>query len=121
MAVMLREGLTSVPAEMRSLSARFTPPEIVSPSGRADAFSKLTAGIDGFGSTRVGQEYAGLDRGQIDRLQSELKAQQAGSRLSALLAEGQRLRAEANSGDSTTGVGVSVSEPVLGSDGATGS
>lgn len=84
MAVMLREGLTSVPAEMRSLSARFTPPEIVSPSGRADAFSKLTAGIDGFGSTRVGQEYAGLDRGQIDRLQEEMKQKQVSTLLSAI-------------------------------------
>ena len=85
-AVMLRDGLTSVPPEMRSLRARFTPAEIVSPAGRADAFSKMVAGIPGFGQTRVGQEYAGLDRGQIDRLQSELRRGQSGDRLGALVA-----------------------------------
>ena len=85
MAVMLRDGLTAVPSEMRSLSARFTPAELTSPTGRADAFSKMAAGIQGFGSTRVGQEYAGLDRGQIDRLQSELRRTGASSRIEQLV------------------------------------
>lgn len=77
LAVMLRDGLDAVPDEMRGLSAQFTDPAIVSPSGRADAFSKLAIGIDGFGSSEVGMEYAGLTREQITRFQAERRRTQA--------------------------------------------
>lgn len=53
------------------LQAQFTDPAIVSPSARADAFSKLATAIDGFGASEVGMEFAGLSRDQIIRLQAE--------------------------------------------------
>lgn len=71
LAVRLRDGLDAVPDELRGLQAQFTDPAIVSPSARADAFSKLAASIDGFGSSEVGLEFAGLSRDQILRLQAE--------------------------------------------------
>lgn len=71
LAVMLRDGLSTVPIELRSLSAQFTPPEIVSPSARADAFSKLATAMPGFGESEVGMEFAGLSREQVIRLQAE--------------------------------------------------
>lgn len=70
-AVRLRDKLDAVPAELRSLSAQFTDPAIVSPSARADAFSKLATSIDGFGESEVGMEYAGLTREQIVRFQAD--------------------------------------------------
>ena len=86
LAVMLRDGLTSVPAEMRTLEAQFTKPELVSPTARADAFSKLALSIEGFGASEVGMEYAGLDRGQIVRLQAAQRRGQVGTLVSSLAA-----------------------------------
>lgn len=86
LAVRLRDGLDTVPAELRSLSAQFTDPAIVSPSARADAFSKLAAGIEGFGASEVGMEYAGLTREQIVRFQADRRRATAGNRLDALAA-----------------------------------
>ena len=68
-AVRLRGG--EVTDELRGLQAQFTDPAIVSPSARADAFSKLATSIDGFGTSEVGMEFAGLSRDQIIRLQAE--------------------------------------------------
>lgn len=118
LAVMLRDGLTSVPLEMRTLQAQFTKPELVSPSARADAFSKLAVSIEGFGATEVGMEYAGLDRGQIVRLQAEQRRQQAGSRLTSLVAAAQSIRQGAQGGDSGSGVGVPAQQPSAGGVGA---
>lgn len=70
-AVRLRDGADSVSSELRSLSAQFTDPAIVSPSARADAFSKLAASIPGFGESEVGMEFAGLSRDQITRFKAE--------------------------------------------------
>jgi len=85
-AVRLRDGLGTVPAELRTLSAQFTDPAIVSPSARADAFSKLTTSIEGFGASEVGMEYAGLTREQIVRFQADQRRLTAGNRLAALAA-----------------------------------
>lgn len=71
LAVMLRDGLDEVPLEMRSLSAQFTDPAIVSPSARAAAFGQLAASMPAFAESEVGMEYAGLTREQIMRFQSE--------------------------------------------------
>jgi hypothetical protein len=86
LAVRLRDGLDVVPDGLRSLSAQFTDPAIVSPSARADAFSKLAAGIEGFGASEVGMEYAGLTREQIVRFQADRRRATAGNRLDALAA-----------------------------------
>ena len=86
LAVRLRDGLSVVPDELRSLSAQFTDPAIVSPSARADAFSKLASSIEGFGGSEVGMEYAGLTREQIVRFQADRRRLTAGTRLDALAA-----------------------------------
>ena len=85
MAVMLRDGLDEVPAEMRTLRAQFTDPAIVSPSARADAFSKLATAIDGFGNSEVGMEFSGLSREQIVRFQAEQRRNGATDRVAQLV------------------------------------
>ena len=107
--VMLRDGLTSVPDEMRSLMAQFTDPAIVSPSARADAFSKLSSSIEGFGNSQVGMEYAGLTREQILRFQGEQRRSSAGDRLAALIDAAKLVRnstPEVQDGDSRTSLPV---------------
>lgn len=106
LAVQLRDG-KGLTDELRALSAQFTDPAIVSPSARADAFSKLTSAIPGFGESEVGMEYAGLSREQISRYLADRQRAEASSRL-ALLAEAARgLR----NGDSGAGGGVQAGEP----------
>lgn len=77
---------TGSPEEVAGLSAQFTDPAIVSPSARADAFSKLASNIDGFGTSEVGMEYAGLTREQITRFKAEQRANAATDRIAQLLA-----------------------------------
>jgi hypothetical protein len=84
LGVRLRDNLDTVPDELRTLQAQFTDPAIVSPSARADAFSKLSTSIEGFGASEVGMEYAGLDRSQIVRLKAEQRRNQVGSLVQAL-------------------------------------
>lgn len=109
LAVRLRDGLDAVPDELRGLQAQFTDPAIVSPSARADAFSKLAASIDGFGSSEVGLEFAGLSRDQILRLQAERRRGADRSMLQMLIggadgdvAAGERVEVGAG-GDSAAG------------------
>jgi hypothetical protein len=85
MAVRLRDGLDVVTDELRTMSAMFTDPAIVSPSARADAFSKLATNVDGFGASEVGMEYAGLSRDQITRFQAEQRRNGASSRIAQLV------------------------------------
>lgn len=84
MAVMLRDGLTQPTDEMRSLRSQFTDPAIVSPSARADAFTKLSSSIPGFGESEVGLQYAGLSREQIVQFRAERRRAQASSLVEAL-------------------------------------
>jgi len=86
LAVRLRDNLPAVPEEMRSLTAQFTDPAIVSPTARADAFTKLASSIEGFGASEVGMEYAGLTREQIIRFQADRRRSTAGNRMDALAA-----------------------------------
>jgi hypothetical protein len=92
LAVRLRDNLPAVPDEMRSLTAQFTDPAIVSPSARADAFSKLSTSIEGFGASEVGMEYAGLTREQIIRFQADRRRASVSTLVSGI---GQRLDAAA--------------------------
>ncbi len=86
-AVRMRDDLDEVPAEMKRLSAQFTDPAIVSPSAASDAFVKRASVIDGFASSEVGLESAGLSRGDIIRSQAEQRRKSAGgSALEALRA-----------------------------------
>lgn len=109
-AVMLRDGLTDIPGELRRLSAQSTDPAIVSPSARADAFTKLASSIDGFGSSEVGMQFAGLTQEQIVRFQAEQRRSQAGNRLESLVAAARAFRAEADGGNSGAVEPVPVAE-----------
>jgi hypothetical protein len=114
MAVMLRDGTSVMSDELRRMSIRSTDPAIVSPSARADAFSKLATGIDGFGSSEVGMEYAGLAREQIVRLRAERQRSDATSRIAQLVEVAKGLR----NGDSGAGQGVSAGQSSVGGAGA---
>lgn len=95
-AVMLRDGLREPSEELRSLRAQFTDPAIVSPSARADAFSKLAANVAGFGESRVGLEYAGLSQEQITRFLAERRTSRVGSLVESLRGAGQVARSDAS-------------------------
>ena len=84
LAIRLRDRLDAVPSELRGLSAQFTDPAIVSPSARADAFSKLATAIPGFSESEVGLESAGLNREQIIRLQADKRRSQVSSLVDAI-------------------------------------
>lgn len=86
LAVMLRDGVDSVPADMRQLSAQFTDPAVVSPGAQADAFVKRAAAIPGFAESEVGLEMAGLTREQIIRFQAERRKLQSSSLIGSLRA-----------------------------------
>lgn len=72
-AIRLRDSLDSDSAEMAGLKAVFTDPELVSPSARADMFSKFSADIPGFSATRTGLRMGGFTGERIDQLQAELR------------------------------------------------
>lgn len=83
-AVMLRDGLDVVPDEMRSLRASYTDPAIVSPSARADAYSKIAASDPAFAASRVGRQYAGLSLEQITQLEAEARTGRVATLVDAL-------------------------------------
>ena len=116
LAVQLRDG-KGVSDELRALSAQFTDPAIVSPSARADAFSKLTVAIPGFGQSEVGMEFAGLSREQIARFLADRQRQAADSRIAQLVEAARGLRDGDSGADSRVPgsdelVGAAGSEPV---------
>lgn len=115
-AVRLRDGLDETPEELKTLRAQFTDPAIVSPSARADAFSKLAASIDGFGNSEVGLEFAGLSQEQIRRFAAEKRHAEAGSRVAALVEAARGMRAV--NGNDGASRGVPVSEPSVDGAGA---
>lgn len=99
LAVMLRDGLDSVPAGMKSMRAQFTDPSMSSPAAQADAFVKRAQVIPGFAESEVGLEMAGLTREQIVRFKAEQRRSGARNLLAALTANG------GNGGDTSTGDG----------------
>ena len=84
LAVMLRDGLDSVPAGLKDMRAQFTDPSMASPSAQADAFVKRAQVIPGFAESEVGLEMAGLTREQILRFKAEQKRVGAQNLLAAL-------------------------------------
>lgn len=85
MVVRLRDGLDAPTSELRRLKAQFTDPAIVSPSARADAFSKLSTNIDGFAESPVGWKYAGLPMEDYVQFQAWKQRRGAGDRISELI------------------------------------
>lgn len=114
MAVMLRDGVDVVPAELRALRAQFTDPAIVSPTARADAYTKLASVDPQFATSRVGRQYAGLSLEQITQLEAEQRRAGASSRIAELVEVARGLR----NGDGGAGGGVPAGEPSVGEPGA---
>lgn len=112
LGVRLRDGV-EMTDELRSLSAQFTDPAIVSPTGRADAFSKLASSIPGFGTSTVGMKYAGLPLEDITQFKAEQQQAGAGSRIAQLVEAARGLR----NGDTAPGGGVPDSIPDAGNAG----
>jgi len=104
LGVRLRDG-GEMSDELRAMSAQFTDPAIVSPSARADAFSKLATAIPGFGTSTVGMKYAGLPLEDITQFQAEQTRAGSADRLTLLAEAARGLR-----GNSSAGGGVSSGE-----------
>lgn len=107
LGVRLRDG-SEMSDELRSMSAQFTDPAIVSPSARADAFSKLATAIPGFGTSTVGMKYAGLPLEDITQFQAERQRAGASSRIQQLVEATRGLR----DGNTSTGGGVPAGDDV---------
>lgn len=105
LGVRLRDGF-DMTDELRSMSAQFTDPAIVSPSARAAAFASLSQNIEGFGNSQVGMKYAGLPLEDITQFKAEQLRSGSASRL-AMLAEAARGLRDGNGG---TSGGVQASE-----------
>ena len=110
MAVMLRDGLSEVPEELRDMSAQYTDPALTSPTAKADAFTKLASAIPGFSETEVGLEMAGLTREQIIRFQAERRT----STISSLV---ERIAASRGGAEEVPGGDAGVGDSVASDDG----
>lgn len=104
LGVRLRGG--EMTDELRAMSAQFTDPAIVSPSARADAFSKLATAIPGFGTSTVGMKYAGLPLEDITQFKAEELRAGSASRLTVLAEAARGLR----DGNGIPGGGVQAGE-----------
>jgi hypothetical protein len=68
------DGLTD---EQRNVEASFAEPMLTSLPGRVDAVTKLSAVIEGFGSTTVGMKMAVMDDADISSVRAETQQAQA--------------------------------------------
>lgn len=102
-AVMLRDGLDTIPDELRTLRANYTDPAIVSPSARADAYAKISAHDPEFASSRVGRQYAGLTLEQIAQLEAEVERAGATDRIAQLVEVARGLRGGAGATEQPAG------------------
>lgn len=85
-SVMLREGLSSPPAELLGVEAKFAPTVHVTESAMADAILKQTQAMPWLAETDVILERLGYDSLTIDRLLAEKRRLAGGSALDKLLA-----------------------------------
>ena len=105
-AVMLRDDIRELTPELRQLSIRSTDPRIVSPTGRADAYTKISSVDPVFATSRVGRSYAGLTQTQILELEAADRKASSESRLALLAEAAKGLR----DGNGVSGGGVSAGE-----------
>lgn len=85
-AVMLRDGLTEPPAELRGLRAKWRNPATPSVVSAADALVKQVSALPWLAESEVALESLGYDTATIARLLSDKRRAQAGSVLSQVLA-----------------------------------
>ena len=104
LGVMLRDGLTEVPEELRGMTAQYTDPALTSPTAKADAFTKLASAIPGFSETEVGLEMAGLTREQIIRFQAERRTSTISSLIEKIAARSSDAGVADDSSDGDDGI-----------------
>lgn len=73
MAVCLRDGLRSVPAEFSDIHAVWSPTREVSNTARADAFSKIAQVAPAFAQTGVGWRYAGFSQDETTEIMTQIR------------------------------------------------
>lgn len=71
----MRNGLSSVPPEWKSIQPKFRSPVYLSRAAQADAGAKTIAANPALQGTEVGYELSGLDEQQIQRVMSEQRRQ----------------------------------------------
>lgn len=84
-ALAMRNGLSEVPDEWRSIDSQWRDPRYVSRAAQADAGSKQIAALPWLAETEVGLELAGLSPQQIERAMAERRRAQSMQRLDALV------------------------------------
>lgn len=97
--VMVRDGLSETPGELRQLQSNFLNPAFTSPVSAADALVKLSAVFPWLGETEVALEYAGFTNPEVTRLLADKRRTQAAARSVALVAAGQQSTEPAGSPD----------------------
>lgn len=86
--VMVRDGLTETPDELRRIQANWLNPAFTSPVTAADALVKLAAVFPWLGETEVALEYAGFTHAEVTRLLADKRRTQGAATTAALIAAG---------------------------------
>lgn len=86
-ALAIQNGLSAIPAEFRSIDAKWRSPIHLSRAAAADAGAKQLAAVPWLANTEVGLELLGLDPQQIRRALAEKRTQQGRAALADLLAK----------------------------------
>lgn len=84
-ALAMQNGLEAVPAEWRSIDAKWRNPRFLSRAAEADAGAKAIGAVPWLAETEVGLELLGLDSQQIKRALAERLRAQANARMDALI------------------------------------
>lgn len=86
----IKNDLSEIPPEWRSIDTKWRDPRYISRSAQADAGLKQLQAVPALAESEVGLELLGLDEQQIKRFLSERRRAQSNARLDALIAVGQR-------------------------------
>ena len=91
-AVMLRDGLTEPPPEMRQLQAKWRNPATPSVVSASDALVKQATVLPWLAESDVALEALGYDQATITRLRADKRRAEAGQRLDRVIAAVPRAR-----------------------------
>ena len=97
-AVMLRDGLTEPPQEMRTLQPKWRNPATPSVVSASDALVKQVSALPWLAESDVALEALGYDQATITRLRADKRRSESGPRLAALIEAGQQGEAPAGGG-----------------------
>lgn len=86
-AVMLRDGLTEMPQELRRISQKFRNPAMPSVVSQSDAMVKQISAIPELAQSDVALEELGYTSEQIQRIRADIRRGQAAAQVGALAAQ----------------------------------